>query len=118
MPELIEAPSRVEAAGTKPKLIDEYVGRVNTGEDRVSVLMMESRIPGTRLEQMLAVGVDGCRSVRGKIETEIRKTGAKVLGGGFIASASLSGNPGHPIETAAPNRTNSDSSEEMAFEHQ
>ena len=33
MPELIEGPSRVEAAGTKPKLIDEYVGRVNTGED-------------------------------------------------------------------------------------
>ena len=32
MPELIEAPSRVEAAGTKPKLIDEFVGRVNSGE--------------------------------------------------------------------------------------
>jgi len=37
MPELIESPSRVEAAGTKPKLIDEYAGRVNTGEERVSV---------------------------------------------------------------------------------
>src|SRR3712207_2917253 len=42
MPELIEAPSRVEAAGTKPKLIDEYVGRVNTGESRVSVAHMRS----------------------------------------------------------------------------
>jgi len=42
MPELIEGPSRVEAAGTKPKLIDEYVGRVNTGEDRVSVAHMRS----------------------------------------------------------------------------
>src|SRR6188768_1504800 len=42
MPELIEAPSRVEAAGTKPKLIDEYVGRVNTGESRVSVAHMDS----------------------------------------------------------------------------
>ena len=31
MPQLIESPSRVEAAGTKPKLIDEYAGRVNTG---------------------------------------------------------------------------------------
>ena len=37
MPELIESPARVEAAGTKPKLIDEYVGRVNTGEQRLSV---------------------------------------------------------------------------------
>ncbi len=42
MPELIEGPSRVEAAGTKPKLIDEYVGRVNTGEERVSVAHMRS----------------------------------------------------------------------------
>ena len=42
MPELIAAPSRVEAAGTTPKLIDEYVGRVNTGEERVSVAHMRS----------------------------------------------------------------------------
>jgi mannose-6-phosphate isomerase-like protein (cupin superfamily) len=42
MPELIENPSRVEAAGTKPKLIDEFVGRVNTGEERVSVARMNS----------------------------------------------------------------------------
>jgi mannose-6-phosphate isomerase-like protein (cupin superfamily) len=42
MPELIESPSRVEAAGTKPKLIDEYAGRVNNGEDRVSLAHMRS----------------------------------------------------------------------------
>src|SRR5215217_1186420 len=42
MPKLIESPSRVQAAGTKPKLIDEYVGRVNTGEERVSVAQMRS----------------------------------------------------------------------------
>jgi len=42
MPEIIESPSRVEAAGTKPKLIDEYVGRVNSGESRVSVAHMRS----------------------------------------------------------------------------
>ena len=42
MPELIDTPSRVEAAGTKPKLIDEFVGRVNTGEERVSVARMNS----------------------------------------------------------------------------
>jgi ethanolamine utilization protein EutQ (cupin superfamily) len=42
MPTLIESPSRVEAAGTKPKLIDEYVGHVNTGETRVSVAHMRS----------------------------------------------------------------------------
>jgi mannose-6-phosphate isomerase-like protein (cupin superfamily) len=42
MPELIASPSRVEAAGTKPKLIDEYAGRVNNGEERLSVAHMRS----------------------------------------------------------------------------
>ena len=42
MPTLIERPTRVTAAGNKPKLIDEYVGRVNTGEARVSVAHMRS----------------------------------------------------------------------------
>src|SRR4051812_39967992 len=42
MPELIDSASRVEAAGTQPKLIDEFVGRVNTGEERISVARMRS----------------------------------------------------------------------------
>jgi mannose-6-phosphate isomerase-like protein (cupin superfamily) len=42
MPTLIAAPTRVESAGTKPKLIDEYVGRVNSGEPRLSVAHMRS----------------------------------------------------------------------------
>jgi mannose-6-phosphate isomerase-like protein (cupin superfamily) len=42
MPALIEPPTRITAAGTVPKLIDEYVGRVNTGEARVSVAHMRS----------------------------------------------------------------------------
>ncbi len=42
MPEILKSPTRVEAAGTKPKLIDEYVGRVNSGEERVSVAHMRS----------------------------------------------------------------------------
>ena len=42
MPQLIEAPSTIEAAGTKPKRIEEFVGRVNTGEGRVSIARMRS----------------------------------------------------------------------------
>jgi ethanolamine utilization protein EutQ (cupin superfamily) len=42
MPKLIEAPTRVQAAGNVPKLIDEYVGRVNNGEQRLSVAHMRS----------------------------------------------------------------------------
>lgn len=42
MPCLIEAPSIIQAAGTKPKRIEEYVGRVNSGHDAVSVARMRS----------------------------------------------------------------------------
>jgi mannose-6-phosphate isomerase-like protein (cupin superfamily) len=42
MPTLIEGPTRIEAAGNKPKRINEYVGRVNTGETAVSIAHMRS----------------------------------------------------------------------------
>ena len=48
MPTLIPSPKRIEAAGNKPKLIDEYVGRVNSGTAAVSVAHMRS--PGGWLE--------------------------------------------------------------------
>src|SRR6185369_14627856 len=40
MPTLIPAPTVVEAAGNKPKLIREYVGRANTGVENVSIAHM------------------------------------------------------------------------------
>ena len=42
MPRLIAAPTVIEAAGTKPKLIEEFAGRVNSGHDEVSVARMKS----------------------------------------------------------------------------
>jgi mannose-6-phosphate isomerase-like protein (cupin superfamily) len=48
MPILIANPTRVEAAGNKPKLIDEYVGRLNTGNTGVSIAHMRS--PGGWVE--------------------------------------------------------------------
>ncbi len=42
MPTLIPSPSRVQAAGAPPKLIDEYVGRVNSRQDGLSVAHMRS----------------------------------------------------------------------------
>jgi mannose-6-phosphate isomerase-like protein (cupin superfamily) len=41
-PILIPHPTRVEAAGNKPKLIDEYIGRVNSGTRGVSIAHMRS----------------------------------------------------------------------------
>ena len=42
MPTLIEKPTEVVAAGTKPKLIEEFVGQVNTKTAGVSVARMRS----------------------------------------------------------------------------
>ncbi|HEY2733285.1 MAG TPA: cupin [Polyangiales bacterium] len=54
MPILIEQPTRIAAAGNKPKLIDEFVGRVNTREAKLSVAVMQSppgwEEPGQRPE--------------------------------------------------------------------
>ena len=41
-PTLIEKPARVAAAGTKPKLIDEYIGRVNSDTQTLSIAQMRS----------------------------------------------------------------------------
>ena len=42
MPRHVLNPTRVTAAGNKPKIIEEYFGRVNTGTDRVSIAYMRS----------------------------------------------------------------------------
>jgi mannose-6-phosphate isomerase-like protein (cupin superfamily) len=54
MPQLIKAPTIIEAAGNKPKRIEEYAGRVNSGHESVSVARMKSpggwQEPGQRPE--------------------------------------------------------------------
>ena len=42
MPRLIERPAVIEAVGTRPKRIEEYAGRVNSGHQGVSVARMVS----------------------------------------------------------------------------
>jgi mannose-6-phosphate isomerase-like protein (cupin superfamily) len=48
MARLIEQPTRITAAGNKPKLIEEHVGRVNTETSSVSIAHMKS--PGGWVE--------------------------------------------------------------------
>jgi quercetin dioxygenase-like cupin family protein len=54
MPKLIQAPRRIEAVGTKPKVIEEFVGRVASDTPQVSVARMSSpsgwEEPGQRPE--------------------------------------------------------------------
>jgi mannose-6-phosphate isomerase-like protein (cupin superfamily) len=42
VPTLISQPTRIASAGNKPKLIDEYIGRVNSKHSAVSVAHMRS----------------------------------------------------------------------------
>ena len=76
MAALITEPTTVPAAGEPPKLINEFVGRVNSGTSTVSVAVMESPTgwvePGQRpdfdeytlvLEGELLVESDGGRSM-------------------------------------------------------
>lgn len=48
MPTLIASPSIIQAAGNKPKIIEEFVGRVNSGTQELSVARMRS--PGGWVE--------------------------------------------------------------------
>lgn len=54
MPKLISQPTRITAAGNKPKSIDEFVGRVNSKHEQLSVARMKSPAgwvePGQRPE--------------------------------------------------------------------
>lgn len=48
-------------------------------EDKVSVLMMETRVQIQRLEAMVAVGVDGCKQIRGTLDAVVRAHGNSLL---------------------------------------
>lgn len=68
MPRLIEKPTVVEAAGNVPKQIEEFVGRVNTGHEQLSVARMRSPQgwiePGQRPEFMeVTLVLSGCLHV-------------------------------------------------------
>jgi mannose-6-phosphate isomerase-like protein (cupin superfamily) len=86
VPQIIERPSRVEAAGTKPKVIDEFVGRVNTGEERISVARMQSpegwAEPGQRPEfDEYTVVIDGALRVEHDGGADDVRAGQAVLVG-------------------------------------
>ncbi len=78
MPKLIEAPEVIEAAGNKPKRIEEFFGRVRTGDGRASVAVMTSPEgwvePGQRPEfDEITVVLSGLLRVDSERETlEVR----------------------------------------------
>ena len=76
MPYLIEQPTRISAAGNKPKQIEEFIGQVNSRHEKVSVARMKSPSgwvePGQRPEfEEISVVLAGMLCVEhkgGKIE--------------------------------------------------
>ena len=80
MPTLIAAPTRVASAGNKPKLIDEYVGRVNSKTEMTSVAHMRS--PGGWVEPGQTPGFDEFTVVlRGMLRVEHRTGALEVRAG-------------------------------------
>jgi quercetin dioxygenase-like cupin family protein len=64
VPRKIDAPTVIEAAGNRPKRIEEFAGRVNTGHETVSVARMKSPAgwvePGQRPDfEEITVVLDG-----------------------------------------------------------
>jgi mannose-6-phosphate isomerase-like protein (cupin superfamily) len=84
MPSLISNPTVVQAAGTKPKLIEEYVGRVNTKSTEVSIARMKSPSgwvePGQRPEfDEYTIVLNGMLRVTGEEESIDVRAGQAVL---------------------------------------
>src|SRR3954468_17122755 len=54
MPTIVQSPTRIESAGNRPKVIEEFIGAVNTSDSRLSIAHMRSPAgwlePGQRPE--------------------------------------------------------------------
>jgi len=96
MPRLIHAPTVVAAAGNKPKRIEEYAGRVNSGHDAVSVARMQSpqgwQEPGQRpdFEEITVV-------LRGRLRVEHEDGTMDVEAGQAVITA-----PGEWVRYSTP----------------
>jgi mannose-6-phosphate isomerase-like protein (cupin superfamily) len=96
MPTLIAAPAVVAAAGTKPKKIEEFAGRVNSGHAQVSVARMTSPPgwlePGQRpeFEEITVV-------LRGTVHVEYEGGALDVRAGQAVVTA-----PGEWVRYSTP----------------
>jgi mannose-6-phosphate isomerase-like protein (cupin superfamily) len=96
MPRLIERPTVIESAGNKPKEIQEFAGRVNSGHSSVSVARMISpggwEEPGQRpdFEEITVV-------IRGTLRVEHEAGVLEVRAGQAVATA-----PGEWVRYSTP----------------
>ncbi len=95
MPTVIEKPSVISAAGNKPKVIEEFVGRVNSRTEALSIARMKSPTgwvePGQRPEfDEYTVVLQGMLEVKTEKETLQVKAGSAVIvhGGEWVQYSS------------------------------
>jgi len=84
MPIKITSPSVIESAGNKPKIIEEFIGRVNSKDDSVSIARMKS--PGGWIEpgqtpefDEYTIVLNGLLKVETENETIEVKTGEAII---------------------------------------
>lgn len=96
MPQRIEAPTVIQAAGNKPKRIEEFAGRVNSGHAAVSVARMQSPAgweePGQRpeFEEITVV-------LRGTVRVEFEGGSMDIAAGQAVVTA-----PGEWVRYSTP----------------
>jgi ethanolamine utilization protein EutQ len=96
MPQLITSPLVIQAAGNKPKVIEELVGRPSTGTEAVSVARMRSpggwQEPGQRPEfQEISV------VLRGRLRVDFEGGHLDVVAGQAVVAA-----PGEWVRYGTP----------------
>lgn len=85
MARLIETPTRIQAVGTPPKTIEEYIGRVNSETDAVSIARMVS--PAGWSEPAQTPEFDEYTVVlRGELQVETRGGVLKVAAGQAVVA--------------------------------
>lgn len=87
MATVINKPTKIEAAGNKPKIIEEFIGRVNSGENEVSIAKMTS--PGGWIEPGQTPEFDEFTLVlKGSIQVKTRDETYNVKAGQAIITRS------------------------------
>lgn len=84
MAKLIKSPAVIEAAGNKPKIIQEFIGRVNSNTSDLSIARMQSPQgwvePGQTPDfDEYTVVLKGCLHVKTKSESYEVKAGSAII---------------------------------------
>ena len=84
MPKKLNSPTIIKSAGNKPKVINEYVGWINSKTSDVSIAHMQSPggwlEPGQRPEfDEYTIVLDGCLKVESEVDTFLINKGEAII---------------------------------------